>query len=196
MKKTKRIGLFGGTFDPPHRAHIHIAKIALKKCELDLVIFIPCHYPPLEKGFTPAPKHHRLKMLKLLLQNASKKKFKISTVELTRRQKKSYSYVTAEYFHKKYPRAKLFWIIGSDQWDDIENWENLPRLAQLATFIIFPRPRLAKPKKSIPSISLKTKPVNISSTKIREMIRQHKQATFFLAAPVLRYLQKQKIYLK
>lgn len=189
----QRIGLFGGTFDPPHLAHVRVSKTALQKCVLDRVIFIPCRNSPLKTEPVHVSGHHRHEMLKLTLQHAGEKKFEVSTIELDRKEE-SFSYLTAEFFHAKYPQAQLFWIIGSDQWNDIEKWQNLPRLVQLVTFVIYPRPHAPQPKPDIPSISLDAPPVDISATAIRSLLKQKQLPTSFLAPSVLTYIRKENLY--
>ncbi|MFZ5807278.1 MAG: nicotinate (nicotinamide) nucleotide adenylyltransferase [Verrucomicrobiota bacterium] len=189
----QKIGLFGGTFDPPHLGHTQIAQAAVEQYQLDRVIFIPCKQSPLKRK-APIARAHRIKMLELAVEE--NEKFEISCVELERKEP-SFSYLTIEYFHQLYPETELFWIIGSDQWKDLPRWRNLKRMASTASFIVYPRPRPPMPRgDAIPCLHLKGKPIDISATMIRQRLRRGQSIRPFLAENVYRYIVQNKIYEK
>ncbi len=130
------IALFGGTFDPPHLGHLDIAREAVTRCGLDRVIFIPCHQSPHKPDCLPVAAAHRIEMLKLC--TSGEPWAEISPVEINRGGR-SYSWETAAHFAALHPGVSLYWILGEDQWRNIETWSRPGYLAELLTFIVFPR---------------------------------------------------------
>ena len=131
-----KIALFGGTFDPPHLGHIHIAEAAVAACGLDQVIFLPCHQSPHKPNQPKASGPQRAEMLRLATSQFPWAK--VSEWELQRAEP-SFSWQTAEHFAAKFPQAKLHWLLGLDQWETLDRWGRPDRLAELLTFIVFPR---------------------------------------------------------
>lgn len=131
-----KIALFGGTFDPPHLGHIHIAEAAVTACGLDQVIFLPCHQSPHKPNQPRASGPQRTEMLRLATSQFPWAK--VSEWELQRAEP-SLSWQTAEHFATEFPNANLYWLLGTDQWEALERWGRPERLAELLTFIVFPR---------------------------------------------------------
>ncbi len=132
----QRIGLFGGSFDPPHNAHLAIAGAAVSLCHLDKLLFIPCRESPL-KGRTPgAPADDRLAMLRLA--TSALPWAEVCDWEL-HRPGPSYSWQTVEHIARTHPGERLYWLMGEDQWKVIERWANPDFLRQHLTFIVFAR---------------------------------------------------------
>ncbi len=132
----EHIALFGGSFDPPHRAHLAIAQSAAEHSGLQQVIFIPCQVSPL-KGRPPgASGHDRLAMLRLATHGLTWAT--VSAWELSR-PGPSYSWQTAEHFARAHPGAALYWLMGADQWADLLRWARPDILRERLTFIVFTR---------------------------------------------------------
>ncbi len=132
----ERLALFGGTFDPPHLGHLHIAEEARAQCSLGRVIFVPCRISPHKKEIASASAEHRCEMLRLCLED--KPWAEISRLELDRPEP-SYSWQTAAHFAAEFPDADLCWILGQDQWAVLDSWARPEILRKLLTFIVFPR---------------------------------------------------------
>jgi nicotinate-nucleotide adenylyltransferase len=132
----RKIALFGGTFDPVHHGHIHIARAAVEKLGLDEVRFLPCRISPHKSTSRPTPAADRLEMLRLATAGLP---WAVVDDFETRRGEPSYSYQTAEAMARKYPDARLFWIMGGDQWAAIDQWAEPARLAACVEFIVFTR---------------------------------------------------------
>jgi nicotinate-nucleotide adenylyltransferase len=130
------IALFGGTFDPPHCGHLQIAEAAVLACQLDKVIFLPCHQSPHKAAQPSASGQQRLEMLQLA--TAERPWAEVSDWEI-KRSEPSFSWQTAEHFTAQFPLAKLYWLLGEDQWCALDRWSRPERLAELLTFIVFPR---------------------------------------------------------
>ena len=104
-----KIGLFGGSFNPIHKGHIKIAKLALENLNLDKIIFIPCQKNPFKKKMDYIDGKMRLEMIELVLE----KNMEVSNLEISR-QGLSYTIDTVKYFKNLYKDSELFLIIGSD----------------------------------------------------------------------------------
>jgi nicotinate-nucleotide adenylyltransferase len=136
MSEARNIALFGGTFDPVHLGHIHIAEAAGNALSLDEVRFLPCRISPHKSGTTPTAAADRLEMLKLATKGmpwAIVDDFEI------RRDGPSFSWQTAEAMKARFPNARLFWIMGTDQWEVLPTWAQPKKLAACVEFIVFAR---------------------------------------------------------
>ncbi|MES2997071.1 MAG: nicotinate (nicotinamide) nucleotide adenylyltransferase [Verrucomicrobiota bacterium] len=131
-----RIAIFGGTFDPVHLGHLHIAAVARDAMALDEVRFVPCRISPHKSGMPPASAQHRAAMLK-----AATHDFPWAVVDERelQREEPSFSWQTAESFRAEFPDARLFWLMGADQWDALPRWTHPEKLAACVEFIVFPR---------------------------------------------------------
>lgn len=184
-----RIGLFGGSFDPVHNAHIKIAEEAYKQYALDKVIFIPARNPPhrYQKKLTDIK--DRVKILKLALSR--KKNFELSEFEL-RRRKTTYTCETINYFKKKFPDSEIFFIIGSDSLREMRYWKKGYDLLKFCRFIVAKRPGFKLLKKGV--LYLKDISESISSTFIRQNICDAK-VKHLLPQAVFQYIKKNLLYL-
>lgn len=165
----KRLGLFGGSFDPVHEGHLKIALIAKERCELDKVEFLIAKISPLKDH---KPLFNDVKRLQLLEQAIEPyKDFAVSTIELER-EGPSYTYQSIKYYQEKYPQAKLFWILGADAFNTLSQWKNYSYLKANLEFIVISRNNLELDNNDadlrftyIDGINL-----DISSTKIRQQL--------------------------
>lgn len=146
MKKgNDRIGLFGGTFNPIHLGHLRAAEEIQENFQLKKVIFIPARIPPHKQKEAIVSPKHRLNMVRLAIKDNPG--FTISDFEI-KRDSKSYSILTIEYFRKKLGlKTSLFFLMGMDSFLEITTWKDFARLFSLANFIIMSRP--GYPKKEI-----------------------------------------------
>ncbi len=132
----KRIGVFGGSFDPVHDGHIYLAKLAYEALDLDEVRFLPCQISPHKTGRPPTPGDVRLQWLKIALSNTPWAKIEILEMEI---EGPSFSYQTMEKLTERNPGNHWFWIMGGDQWSALPTWKNPERIAELAEFIVLAR---------------------------------------------------------
>jgi len=138
----KKIGLFGGTFNPIHLGHLRPAEEIGDIFDLDRVIFIPASYPPhkTKDGIIPAPQ--RLEMVRLAI--ADNPRFSLSEVELERKGK-SYSIETIEFFRRKFgPETHLYFILGLDAFLEINTWKEYAALFGLCHIVVMTRPGFEK----------------------------------------------------
>jgi len=136
MDAKQKICLVGGTFDPIHLGHTYIAEKCYRELSMDKIIFLPCKQSPHKLDKQNAPDHHRLEMCKLA--TAGLPWAKVSDIDLTA-PAPSYSWRTAETIKARYSDAKLYWLMGTDQWKTILKWDRPQHLASLVSFIIVTR---------------------------------------------------------
>jgi nicotinate-nucleotide adenylyltransferase len=189
---TMRIGIFGGTFDPPQIGHIFAAHQAFLSHELDTVFFVPTG-ESWHKGEESLP-HNRAEMVKLAISNLSWAQF--SDCDLLR-EGPTYSIDTLTEFRSNFPTAELFFIMGDDAFSQIHTWKSWQHFPELAQFIVVSRrgDTLEIPEILSASVNLlEISAVPISSTQCREMIRRGEPVTQFIPADVIDYIQKNQLY--
>ncbi|PIP68535.1 MAG: nicotinic acid mononucleotide adenylyltransferase [Candidatus Omnitrophica bacterium CG_4_9_14_0_2_um_filter_42_8] len=187
-----RIGILGGTFDPVHNGHMHLAEKISKKLSLDKLIFIPVYIPPHKKGAKVTQARHRYNMLKLAVSGS--KIFKLSDMEI-KRKGRSYSIETLRRLKRKYgANAELFFITGSDSLGELDKWKNLEEILKLCKFVVVERPgfETGNPPENI--IYLKVSAKDISATQIRSLIKTGRHLSGILPGMVERYIYRNKLY--
>ena len=143
MSDSRNIGLFGGTFDPVHLGHLQLATSARDALALDEVHFLPCRISPHKPGTAPASGVGRGEMLRLA--TAGIPWAVVDDFEL-HQPGPCYSYQTAEAMARRFPDARLFWIMGCDQWDALPRWKHPERLAARVEFIVLAREENPQPR--------------------------------------------------
>ena len=131
-----RIGVFGGSFDPVHDGHIHLAKQAKEAAGLDEVWFLPCRVSPHKTGRPPSSGEKRVDWLRIAIRDLDWAR--VETMELDR-EEPSFSYLTLETLIGTHPGNEWFWIMGGDQWMSLDRWKNPGVLAENATFVVLAR---------------------------------------------------------
>jgi nicotinate-nucleotide adenylyltransferase len=165
-----KLGLFGGTFDPVHLGHLLVAQAAVEELGLDKLFFIPVAQSPFKPENKPAPDSVRLQLLRLAL--AGKTNYEVDEQEI-RRGGVSYTIETLRDYAKRFPAAKLFYLVGADNISKLTGWREANELAKLAEFISIPRPgesAVEFPKPFRGQI-LKGFPIGISSSQIRARVK-------------------------
>ena len=182
--------LFGGTFDPIHDGHIHIAQLAHAKLKLDNVIFLPCQQSPHKLESKSASAKHRFAMCQLAIKNLTWAE--VHDHDLTA-PTPSYSWKTAAFFKQAYPHAKLFWLMGTDQWNALHRWSRVDYLAEMVEFIVCTRGDQTLIERSYTYHTIRTDHP-ASSTAIRNSLMKGTKPSW-LSHEVQDYLQKAKLYL-
>jgi len=191
LGKGKRIGILGGTFNPPHIGHLVLAQEALKQLNLEKIIFIPTFIPP-HKKVKDNNAYVRYRMA--ALSCAGNPHFEASRIELKRRSV-SYSVDTLQALKNKYGKnAKLFFITGSDSLGELESWRKIGRILKLATFVIAVRPGfpVRKTKRKIKFIRIPE--VGLSSSMIRDRVRRLQPIKYMVPEPVRKFIIKHRLY--
>ncbi len=171
-KFAKKLGLFGGTFDPIHNAHIEIALIAKRRFNLDEVHFIVAKDPPI-KEHVVLDAEHRFQLVVKTLE--AYEGLLASRIELDRAGK-SYSYLTIQDYKEEFPEVELFWIMGEDAFTILKEWKNFDYLKENLSFLVFSR---MIDKSELPKLDglkvfkIEDIKIDLSSTKIKEHIRNN-----------------------
>ncbi|MBF0710721.1 MULTISPECIES: nicotinate (nicotinamide) nucleotide adenylyltransferase [unclassified Gemella] len=195
----KKIGLYGGSFDPVHIGHLLTATNVLETLSLDKLIFIPSNITPLKDSKLRATNEERFKMIKLSI--LSMPKFEVNDYEISR-QSVSYTYNTVKYFKKIYPNVDLYFIIGTDRVRDLNKWYRIDELSKLVTFIFVARDsdRLEEIVEesefynSIKYVILNLPIIEISSSMIRDKIKNLQSVEYLLEKDCLRYIEEKSLY--
>lgn len=132
-----RIGVFGGTFDPPHRGHTEIAGHILDSGLVDKVLFVPAYTPPHKTDKPVTDAVHRMEMLKLALEKHPQ--FDISDIEYVREKSPSYTFDTMMELEKIMLQDKLLLLIGSDSLRQLHTWHKPRELVKKWELIVYPR---------------------------------------------------------
>ena len=143
----KRIALFGGSFDPVHFGHLEMARKAHECAALDSMVFLPCWRSPF-KGQSTASGEERLRMLQLAIEEMKWSWAEASNFEVTK-PGPSYSWETVKHYRKtRSDNVEWCWLLGTDQWEEIENWANPDYLRKHLTFLVATREgNEARPRK-------------------------------------------------
>jgi nicotinate-nucleotide adenylyltransferase len=193
-QKLKRIGVFGGSFDPPHIGHLVIAEMARRAMNLDAVYLVPAYQPPHKEGSHASTAHDRLAMTKLsVLGNAM---LKVSDLEL-RRKGISYTVDTVRAFRKRFPNSELFLIIGSDSLRQFHAWKSPAEILAEVALIVYRRPRSGRTNARLGSLNVsfvKGPLMEISSSDIRKRIQRGKSIRYLVRDNVLSFIEKKKLY--
>jgi nicotinate-nucleotide adenylyltransferase len=187
-----KICLFGGTFDPIHLGHTFIAHQAVSQLGIDRVVFLPCQQSPhkLETQSTSAEDRFRM----CQLATAKLPWAEVSDYDLTS-PPPSYSWRTAEHFKKLYPKAQLFWLMGTDQWESISRWTQAKHFASLLNIIVYSRDSQAIPPEGFQSTLLNTLQHPASATAVRQQVANQGNSSW-LHPNVASYIKENQLYLK
>lgn len=192
-----RIGIFGGTFDPPHNGHLDIAEAARRQLELDEVLFVPSNRNPLKPTKSASAKD-RMEMVRRAV--AGRQGFAVSDIEIARGGP-SYAYDTVSELVYMQP-ADYWWIMGSDSLKTFEAWKNPDKLSRLCRLAVAVRPptnlREIQERTSewlLPRVDwIDIPPSDASSTDIRLRVQANKPVANLLPANVLDYINERKLY--
>ncbi len=192
-----RIGVFGGTFDPPHIGHLILAADACDALRLDRLIFVPAAAQPF-KVETPAVASpaDRLEMVRLAVGDDPR--YAVEDTEI-RREGLSYMVDTLEEIARQNGAAELFLLIGRDTLSGFSGWKQPERIGQLATLAVIERQGSGSSgdegraaAKGVVEIS--TRRVDVSSTEIRERLASGKSVRGFVSEPVERFIIARGLY--
>ncbi len=189
----KRIGLFGGSFDPVHLGHLLVAQAAREELPLDRLFFIPAAQSPFKPGAEPAPAELRLRMLRLAL--AGRAECEIDGQEI-RRGGISFTIDTARDYARRFPGAELFYLIGADHVPTLPKWREAGELARLVQFVVIPRPGdiPAEPPAPFRLRVLGGWPLKLSSSQIRARVKAGLPVGHLVPAAVAEVIRGAELY--
>ena len=188
-----RIGLLGGSFDPPHTGHLLAAGDAFEALSLDRLVFIPAAVQPLKVQQDAAAPEHRLAMVRLLIGDDPR--FDVDAMEIDRGGL-SYTVDTLSAYAAESASAELFWLVGADVVRSFARWREPKRISELATVVVLQRTDEAPDLASIPGTPrcLATRRIDISSTEVRDRVRKGKSIRGFVPDAVAAYIAAQRLY--
>lgn len=187
-----RTGLFFGSFNPIHIGHLTIARYFLEFTDLKQVWFVISPHNPLKKKESLLADHHRLNMVKLAIEDtpalrACDIEFKLS--------QPSYTIHTLTYLKEKYPGKKFVLIMGGDNLETLHKWKNFELILQDYEIYVYVRPGATKPAVEHEHIRIFDAPLmDISSSFIRQALKDKKDVSFLLPPAVARYIDDMMLY--
>lgn len=211
-----RIGLLGGTFNPIHNGHLHIAREVLKSCQLEQIWFIPTWRPPHKTVAAEVSFAHRLAMVEAALADCPE--FRACDLE-GRRGGTSFSVDTLKQLHAQYPDHEFFFIMGLDSFREISLWRNYQQLFELAHIVVTARPGFSGSVQQLLPVAIadrfcydsQSKKLQYdkgfsvivvdhtchaaSSTEIRQRVADHRSIEGSVPAAVISYINNQQLYL-
>ena len=185
-----KVGIIGGTFDPPHLGHLLIANDVRQKLALNEIWFMPNHIPPHKQVADITPTEIRVEMLKAAVEsNAS---FRVETIELDR-EGPSYTYDTMVLLRERNPNTSFYFIIGADMVEYLPKWYNIEKLLEIVTFVGVKRPGY-----SFASVyhvlEVETPQLSISSTMIRKRVREGWTSQYLVPERVKGIIEEKHLY--
>ena len=192
-----KIAILGGTFDPPHLGHLILADTVITNCNYDKVIFIPAKIPPHKNISGEVSNEDRLNMLKLSIENDER--FLLDEYELNN-DSVSYTINTLNYLYKNYNiEGKIGLIIGADLIKDFDKWREPERIAEISDITVVNREDDKNLyKENIDKYKIKeimAPRIDISSSLIRNRIKEKKGFRYFVKEKVYDYIVSKKLYL-
>ena len=197
-----RIGIFGGTFNPPHLGHMILAMEALEKADLDTVVFMPCATPPHKPDMTIPDGEHRYNMVKLAIEGI--RGFEVSDMEVNAGGK-SYTARTLQRLEEICKGAQLCFIVGADSLCDMEKWFCPAEIFKRAEIIVAHRGGMKESELNVAIdffrqkynariTKIPMKAIEMSSTEIRSRIKSEKCVKYMVPDKVIDYINETGIY--
>ncbi|MDR0365177.1 MAG: nicotinate-nucleotide adenylyltransferase [Bacteroidales bacterium] len=193
MEKKNNIGLFFGSFNPIHIGHLAIANYLYSFTDLDEIWFVVSPQNPLKEEQTLLNDGERLKMVALAIENYDG--FQVCDIEFSFR-KPSYTIHTLDYLQTAYPEKNFYLIIGEDSLADIHLWKDFEKILERYHIYVYNRSGNSSiPYAQYPNIQIIKAPLlDISSTFIRQALKEHKDVRFFLPEKAYDYIKANKFY--
>lgn len=196
----ERIGLLGGTFDPPHVGHLILASVVYDALALDKIWFVPAADPPHKQGIAISSADHRLAMLRLAI--ADDPRFSLSLVDVER-PGPHYTVDMVAHLQAAQPTTEFTFLIGSDSLCELPHWERPHELLARCALAVLQRPEypaeLADLEEVLPGIGSRVSivegpEVGIASSEIRHRVANRRSIRYLVPDKVEHYIEGQKLY--
>ncbi|WP_102345522.1 nicotinate-nucleotide adenylyltransferase [Bacillus sp. Marseille-P3661] len=184
-----KVGLLGGTFDPPHYGHLMIAQEVLTNLKLDQIWFIPTNVPPHKDG-TNTDGLDRIEMVNRAI--AGNPNFLINTIEFDR-VGPSYTYDTITLLNEIYPQHQFYFIIGADMVEYLPKWHRIEELVDKISFVGVKRPNY-KVETKYNLLEVEIPLLDISSSDLRFRFENNLNTRYFLPEDVRQYIEEKSLY--
>jgi nicotinate-nucleotide adenylyltransferase len=195
-----RLGIFGGSFDPVHNAHLAIARACQRQVRLDEVWFTPTAIQPLKQQGPRATNQNRVEMLRLAIENEPT--WRVCTMEIDRGGF-SYTVDTLRQIHEELPDAEQFFLIGADALQDVAKWREPREIFRMATPLVVCR--AAQPAPDLEQLKLLCTPntqpqsiempaMDVSSSEIRRRIAAGQPIDKFVPDAVAEFIARHRLY--
>jgi nicotinate-nucleotide adenylyltransferase len=198
---TGRVGIFGGTFDPPHDGHLVAANEAAWELDLERILFLPAANPPHKQGETVARAEDRVAMVRLAI--ADNPRFELCTIELDRGGL-SYTVETLRELHKQQPGIEPYFIVGMDSLADLPSWHDPAGVLRLARLVAVHRAGwdvvdVKSLDRQFPGAAervhtLRIPGLDISSTDLRDRIAAGRPVRYLIPDPVIAYIEEHNLF--
>jgi len=189
----KRIGLFGGSFDPVHLGHLLVARAAREELALDRLFFVPAAQSPFKPSSEPASAALRVRMLRIAF--AGKNDCEIDLREV-QRGGVSFTIDTVRDYVRRFPQSELFYLIGADHVPTLPKWREAEELARLVEFIVIPRPGETPAVLPAPwrLHVLDGWPLKLSSSEVRARVKAGRSVDHLVPFGVADVIQQTALY--
>lgn len=183
----KKVGIYGGTFDPIHCGHLILSREALEKLALDQIIFVPAAISPHKINMSPADPSVRAEMLRAAIEGETQ--FCLDELELER-PTPSFTFDTMKELKKRHPHHQFFYLIGSDNLPRLNTWHRIAELRELVQFVVLHR-GLAPVCCELPMIA---RHIDISATEIRNRVASGRSIRYLVPPSVEEIIARHQLY--
>lgn len=187
----RRIGIFGGTFDPIHLGHLVLAEDAVREVGLDEVVFVPAFLAPLRSEEPRSEPPHRWEMVRRAIGGFPR--FSADDFEI-RAGRQVYSIETVRHFAEERPGDELFFLIGGDQVRRLGEWKGIDEFRRLATFVCARREEGNEFSGDPRLLPLPSRRIDVSGTEIRDRAARAEPVRSLVPGPVADYLEEHSLY--
>lgn len=186
----KKVGILGGTFDPPHHGHLLIANEVLAALSLDEIWFMPNQEPPHKQKSAFIENENRLDMLELAI--ADNQQFRVETIEWQRKGP-SYTFETMQLLKEQNPEVQFYFVIGADMIEYLPKWHRIDDLVEIVQFVGVERPTYDSTT-SYPVLYVDIPAMDVSSSLIRERLKEGKTIRYLLPDSIIHYIKENHLY--
>ena len=187
MTQVSKLGIYGGTFDPIHNAHLILAREALEQLELDRLVFVPAAASPHKLAHAATAPAVRLEMLRAAVEGEPR--FEVDDSEL-RRPPPSFTFETIEEFRRRQSQCDIFYLVGSDNLPRLHTWSRFAELQKLVRFVVLARggESIATPYPTIRRL------IDVSATEIRNRVAAGRSIRYLVPPSVEEIIHRHQLY--
>ena len=190
-----QIGVFGGTFDPPHVGHLIVAREALEQLDLDAIWFVPAHRSPFKAEHDSSPPEDRYDMVVRAIRDEVD--FDVSRIEIDR-DAPSYMVDTLRLLTDAEPTAQWTLLLGADQWTSFDRWRDPSGIAALARIAVMARDGVdgshAAAAHAVPWIEVPVPRIDISSSTVRKRVASGRTVRHMIPEAVRAFIESKELY--